>query len=223
MGLYDDEDSKPESVADAVTEMKIEHEDSASDGVAAESPLDESVVNSSVTPSKPTTVVTTATKTTNSTNNTTPTTTNGNQSSPSVKSRSQSKSPAKDDDEPEEKMGGEITVKIEPGQPPKLARSSSHKVVTRPAPLFNHLPDDTAAAKETFQPMESCTYANKYMGYTEHAMECDCAEEWGKLFFLSLHFSQSFFFLMRYATALLYFVDYLPIHLFHYLIISISN
>lgn len=186
MGRHGDEDdSKPESVAEAVTEMKIENEDSTSDGSAPETPHDEVVVNGSVTPSKPTAVFTTATKNTttnNSSSNTTPT--NGSRSSPMVKSRSQSHSPTKDDDdEPEKKMGGEITVKMEPGQPPKLARTSSQKVVSRPPQLFNHLPDDTDAAKATFQLMDACTYANKYMGYTEHAMECDCAEEWGKLIF----------------------------------------
>lgn len=202
MGSHDDEDdAKPESVAEAVTEMKIENEDSPSDGSAPETPRDEVVVNGSVTPSKPTDVFTTATKdttTTNSSANTTP----PNGASPTVKSRSQSHSSIKDDDEDEEeeeeqKMGGGITVKIEPGQPPKLARTSSQKVVTRPPPLFNDLPDDTVAAKATFQLMESCTYANKYMGYTEHAMECDCAEEWGKLIFNS-------FFLPRRQHASIY-------------------
>ncbi|PYH40314.1 SET and WW domain protein [Aspergillus saccharolyticus JOP 1030-1] len=78
----------------------------------------------------------------------------------------------------EEKVGGDILVKLEPGQPPKLTRSSSQKVAARPPQLFSHLPDSTAQAEETFEVMEACTYANKYMGYTEHAMECDCAEEW---------------------------------------------
>lgn len=77
-------------------------------------------------------------------------------------------------------MGGDITLKMEPGQPPKLSRSASQKI-SRPPQLFNHLPDSTAEAQATFQMMEECTYANKYMGYTEHAMDCDCAEEWGKL------------------------------------------
>nr|XP_001398411.2 histone-lysine N-methyltransferase, H3 lysine-36 specific [Aspergillus niger CBS 513.88] len=78
----------------------------------------------------------------------------------------------------EEKVGGDIIVKLEPGQPPKLTRSSSQKVVPRPPQLFAHLPDSTAEAQATFDLMDACTYANKYMGYTEHAMECDCAEEW---------------------------------------------
>ncbi|KAI9374517.1 hypothetical protein BJX61DRAFT_540761 [Aspergillus egyptiacus] len=77
-----------------------------------------------------------------------------------------------------EKVGGDISVKLEPGQPPKLARSSSQKVVPRPPQLFSHLPDMTQEAQKTFEVIEACQYANKYMGYTEHAMECDCAEEW---------------------------------------------
>ncbi|PYH87599.1 SET and WW domain protein [Aspergillus ellipticus CBS 707.79] len=76
------------------------------------------------------------------------------------------------------KVGGDITVKLEPGQPPKLTRSSSQKIVARPPQLFSHLPDSTADAEATFELMDTCTYANKFMGYTEHAMECDCAEEW---------------------------------------------
>jgi hypothetical protein len=74
---------------------------------------------------------------------------------------------------------GEIVLKQEPGQPAKLSRRSQ-KVVSRPPPLFNHLPDSTQDALATFEQIPGCVYANKYMGYTEHAMECDCAEEWGK-------------------------------------------
>ncbi|KAJ5466709.1 Histone-lysine N-methyltransferaseH3 lysine-36 specific [Penicillium diatomitis] len=77
-----------------------------------------------------------------------------------------------------ETVGGDIVVKEQPGQPPKLARSSSQKVVPRPPRLFSHLPDSTKDALATFEQIEACWYANKNMGYTEHAMECDCAEEW---------------------------------------------
>ncbi|CAI7580258.1 unnamed protein product [Penicillium discolor] len=73
---------------------------------------------------------------------------------------------------------GEIVLKQEPGQPPKLSRSSSQKVASRPPPLYTHLPDSTQDALATFEQIPGCIYANKYMGYTEHAMECDCAEEW---------------------------------------------
>lgn len=83
-------------------------------------------------------------------------------------------------DPEKETVGGDIVLKQEPGQPPKLSRSSSQKVVPRPPQLWAHLPDSTDDALATFEQMELCWYANKYMGYTEHAMECDCAEEWGK-------------------------------------------
>lgn len=83
-----------------------------------------------------------------------------------------------------ERLGGDIVVKQEPGQPPKLSRSSSQKVAARPPQLFSHLPDSTADALATFEQIDTCWYANKYMGYTEHAMECDCAEEWGMYSFL---------------------------------------
>jgi [histone H3]-lysine36 N-trimethyltransferase len=90
---------------------------------------------------------------------------------------------AKTKGEFEEKIGGEIIVKMALGQPPKLARSASQKVVARTAPLFDHFDhfeDKTSEATSNFQVMEACTYTNKNMGYTEHAMECDCTEEWGK-------------------------------------------
>ncbi|KAJ5414550.1 hypothetical protein N7509_001177 [Penicillium cosmopolitanum] len=77
----------------------------------------------------------------------------------------------------EETVGGDILLKQEPGQPPKLSRSSSQKVVSRPPQLFDHLPDSTQDALATFEQIQACWYANKYMGYTEHAMECDCSEE----------------------------------------------
>lgn len=89
----------------------------------------------------------------------------------------------------QETVGGEIVVKQEPGQPAKLSRSSSQKIVARPPQLFSHLPDSTADALATFEQIETCWYANKYMGFTEHAMECDCAEEWGMYsFFFRVYF-----------------------------------
>lgn len=107
-----------------------------------------------------------------------------------AKTHRSSQSPTKEDpdtdthpmkqDPEKETVGGDIVLKQEPGQPPKLSRSSSQKVVPRPPQLWAHLPDSTGDALATFEQIESCWYANKYMGYTEHAMECDCAEEWGK-------------------------------------------
>jgi histone-lysine N-methyltransferase SETD2 len=79
-----------------------------------------------------------------------------------------------------ESVGGDITVKLEPGKAPKLARSSSQKVVSRPAPLFTEEPDMYDEATSSFEVMVDCTYAAKWLGSTEHAMDCDCREEWGK-------------------------------------------
>lgn len=84
--------------------------------------------------------------------------------------------------EQEETIGGEVTLKLEPGKPPKLARSTSHKVEKRPPPLFFDYKDKTAEARASFNTLEECTYGNKYLGTTEHALECDCTEEWGKSF-----------------------------------------
>jgi histone-lysine N-methyltransferase SETD2 len=166
MSPHDYADRQSESVADAVTAMKLE----------TDRATDVPTLNGRGTLSKDDT--------------------NGMSRSPStieqnndaaVKSRSSSRTPVKKEEEMDhlanmgEKVKGDITVKQEPGQPPKLTRSSSQKVVARPPQLVSHLLDSTAEAKSTFDLMDTCTYANKYMGYTEHAMECDCAEEWGKL------------------------------------------
>lgn len=182
MSPHDYADRQSESVADGVTAMKLEP-DRASDtpnsnGGSAVIKDDPDRPSNSPPPTMPQ---------------------NNGSTALAAQSRSVSGTPVKTD-EPldehdghdsatEERIGGDITVKLEPGQPPKLTRSSSQKVVPRPPQLFSHLPDSTAEARSTFELMETCTYANKYMGYTEHAMECDCAEEWGKicspLFFVS--------------------------------------
>ncbi|KAK3081527.1 hypothetical protein LTS18_005756 [Coniosporium uncinatum] len=78
----------------------------------------------------------------------------------------------------EETVGGDITLKLEPGKAPKLSRSTSQKVIPRPPPLFLDEPDATDDATSTFQVITNCLYDNKSMGLTEHALECDCAEEW---------------------------------------------
>ncbi|GAD97928.1 SET and WW domain protein [Paecilomyces variotii No. 5] len=163
MSTHDLADVEPESVAAAVTDIKLEDAPDSPDVNGGSKHEPASKGSESPAGSNPAAAAAT----------------NGVSSS-SVKSRSTSRSPVKKDDdgsEVEEKVGGDITVKMEPGQPPKLSRSASQKI-TRPPQLFNHLPDSTADAKATFQMMEECTYANKYMGYTEHAMDCDCAEEW---------------------------------------------
>lgn len=163
MSPHDYADRQSESVADAVTVMKLEPDRATdapflNDGSALlkDEPNGGSRSPSTITPNNDAT----------------------------VKSRSSSRTPIKKEEETyhaanvEGKVGGGITVKQEPGQPPKLTRSSSQKVVARPPQLFSHLPDSTAEAQASFELMDTCTYANKYMGYTEHAMECDCAEEW---------------------------------------------
>lgn len=69
--------------------------------------------------------------------------------------------------------------------PPKKGARASKKAVPRVAPLFDDLPDSTDEANTSYQVIDSCSYQNKYLGYTEHAMECDCSEEWGKSKFVS--------------------------------------
>ena len=92
-----------------------------------------------------------------------------------------SRSPYTGSEKQEDIIGGEVRVKLEPGQPPKLSRSTSQKIVSRPAPLFSDWPSKIEEAKGTFQLLPQCTYSSKYIGSTEHgSMDCDCAEEWGK-------------------------------------------
>jgi [histone H3]-lysine36 N-trimethyltransferase len=75
----------------------------------------------------------------------------------------------------------EVVVEMGHPHPSKPSRTTSQKAVPRSAPLFDHLEDATMEAKRSFAMLDACTYANKFLGYTEHAMECDCNEEWGKL------------------------------------------
>jgi len=107
---------------------------------------------------------------------------------PKSKSRSTSHSPSKqsspdesptDDHEQEEVVGGDITLKMEPGKAPKLSRTATQKIRSKPPLLFLDLPDATEEARRTFVTLPECTYGAKYMGTTEHALECDCSEEWG--------------------------------------------
>jgi hypothetical protein len=164
-------DVKPESVADTVSDMTLDPGRPA-DGpssTTARSAKDEPVNSSPSSPGQPQIAGQNSSE---------------KISASAVKSRSQTRSPVKaepDSDDMEQKVGGDITVKLEPGKPPKLSRSSSQKVIPRPPQLFNHLPDSLDEACSTFDVIEGCIYANKYMGYTEHAMECDCSEEWGKI------------------------------------------
>ena len=99
---------------------------------------------------------------------------NSRSQSPAVKSEASSPSSSLN----EETLGGEITLMAEPGKTPKLSRAASHKVVYRPPPLYLDLPDSTEAAKQTFTVLPECTYANKHIGTTDPALECDCGEEW---------------------------------------------
>lgn len=91
----------------------------------------------------------------------------------------------------EEIVGGEVMVKMEPGQPPKLARSSSQKIPSRPVQIFSDHASKTEESRGVFEVIPACVYSNKHMGATEHGMDCDCSEEWGKavyIFTLVYHF-----------------------------------
>lgn len=82
--------------------------------------------------------------------------------------------------EDEEVLGGDVTLKQEPGKPPKLSRSTSHKVEKRPPQLFLDYPDATGDATKSFSVITDCTYVPKDLGTTDVVLDCDCSEEWGK-------------------------------------------
>ena len=112
-----------------------------------------------------------------------PNTPNMSTSETSKRSPSNSRSPKLEDDEHEDIVGGDITVKLENGKPLKLSRKSSQKIIARPPPLFADLPDSTEEAMTQFQVIRDCIYGSKYMGSSEHdALGCDCSEEWRKYF-----------------------------------------
>ncbi|KAF2826525.1 hypothetical protein CC86DRAFT_467200 [Ophiobolus disseminans] len=64
------------------------------------------------------------------------------------------------------------------GPMPKLLRTPSSKIIHRPPALYLELPDATALARDTFTVLPECTYANRSIGTTDPALECDCGEEW---------------------------------------------
>lgn len=99
--------------------------------------------------------------------------------SPAVKQGSEAPSPSSITSHEEEVVGGDITLKMEPGKTPKLSRTAPQRVVARPPPLFVDSVDATEEAKETFAVLAECSYANKHIGTTDPALECDCSEEWG--------------------------------------------
>lgn len=80
----------------------------------------------------------------------------------------------------EEKIGGDVELKLESGDRPKLVRKQSQKVKARPPQLFHEYEDKTAEATSVFSLLGECVYANKHMGETDPALECECQEEWGK-------------------------------------------
>ena len=98
-----------------------------------------------------------------------------------IKRESSTQSPTDPMAKHEEVVGGDITLKMEPGQPPKLSRSSSHKVIAGPAQLYHNNPDKTEEAQSTFQVLPSCVYSSKYIGSAEHeSYDCDCVEDFGE-------------------------------------------
>jgi histone-lysine N-methyltransferase SETD2 len=106
--------------------------------------------------------------------------------SPTKRSKSGTQSPVKGESVPQTPngnmelvVGSDITVTLEPGKAPKLARSSSQKIISRLPPLYNDEPDKYDEATSNFEVIDDCIYAAKWLGSTEHAMDCDCRDEYG--------------------------------------------
>ncbi|KZF22593.1 SET domain-containing protein [Xylona heveae TC161] len=155
-------DKKPEVVESGLREMKLEGSDSQEDE-APDAIRGAGIKRESTTP-----------------NGTASPRKSGSKSPEKTELKTQdsaSSSPSENIDKVET-VTGDVTVKMEPGQAPKLARSSSQKIIPQPAQLFDHLPEKTTEATATFSLMADCTYSAKYLGATEHSMECDCTEEW---------------------------------------------
>ena len=164
--MWDGEhDQKPDKVEEGIKDMKIKSEDSSGDEEASGTIRVGEIEQSS----------------THTSGNSSPTKMEDKSTTQSPKKRpSTSNSPIKGKGEDEQILGGGITLKLEPGQPPKLSRTASQKVVARAPQTFDHYEDKTQEATGVFQVITECSYSAKYLGSTEHAMECDCAEEWGK-------------------------------------------
>jgi histone-lysine N-methyltransferase SETD2 len=81
-------------------------------------------------------------------------------------------------------IGGEVSLKMEPGKMPKLSRTTSQKVTARPPPLFLDEADKTEEACQGFQVIRDCEYQNKSLGLTEDEgldeVQCECDEEYGE-------------------------------------------
>lgn len=162
----DTRDTKAEKVDEALGDMKLEEEASPLNGfdtiavgaAHSHSPTPGSIKSRSSTPAQ-----------------------QKSESHSPVKGQSASQTPKSEQAGDEETIGGDITVTVEPGKAPKLSRKQSQKVVHRPPPLFDNLPDVTGEAIEVFQVIKDCIYGSKYMGSSEHdALDCDCSEEWSK-------------------------------------------
>lgn len=161
----DTRDIKPEGVDAALGEMKLEEgalPDDGQDTIAVNGAYEEAPTPGDYKRSP----------------STTPGPVKSTSQSP-IKKQSASQTPKSEYDE--EVISGDITVTVEPGKAPKLSRKSSQKVISRLAPLFDHLADATDEAISVFQLIKDCIYGSKYMGYSEHdALDCDCSEEWRK-------------------------------------------
>ncbi|KAH6681707.1 hypothetical protein B0J14DRAFT_221395 [Halenospora varia] len=157
----DTREFKPEAVDAALEEMKLEGESPPRDTIVANG------YDKVPTPGK-----------SEKSRSSTPATKKSASRSPYPK-QSASQSPKSEDEDGEEHIGGDITVTVEPGKPPKLLRTSSQKIIARPPQLFSDLPDSTEESLDVFHLIKDCIYGAKHFGASDNdALDCDCSEEW---------------------------------------------
>jgi hypothetical protein len=152
----DARDVAPEAVDAALSDMKLEDKDGVQDDAQVDSNAKPTIAPVQIEISPESSME------------------HSNSASPAVQT------PKSESNDHQEILGGDIALKVEPGKAPKLSRKSSQKVISRPPPLFDDLPDSTKEAVGSFQVIRDCIYGSKYMGSSEHdALGCDCSEEWG--------------------------------------------
>ncbi|KAI9817279.1 MAG: histone methyltransferase set2 [Thelocarpon impressellum] len=91
--------------------------------------------------------------------------------SPSASQRAQS--PMSERDDYEETSDGDITMRTAKAKGPKFLPKPSKPVV-----LYDHLPDATAAATDSFEVIVDSIYGSKSLGSTKDSLGCDCVGQW---------------------------------------------
>jgi hypothetical protein len=93
----------------------------------------------------------------------------------SMKSQNGSNTPIESGDR---ETGNSTPIKMDSTRSSKSSRSALRKLNSKAATLFLDESDRYEEATAPFQVITDCLYANKNIGTTEPALECECNEEW---------------------------------------------